>query len=106
MGSKRFCSKCKSSILFWLFRCKRYSKDRKICLESGRFARSSCPNALLVNLRISDLPTGYCNIKHPKGSPGEVVWSPIPGTTYRNPQPGGETISGYPKKEKQDGDKS
>jgi len=70
---KKVCRKCKSNHLFWLFRCKRYTKERKICLDSGRFARSSCPNALLVRIRISDLPTGYCNIKH--GPPAQLVFA-------------------------------
>jgi hypothetical protein len=73
---KRICRKCNSNFLLWLFGCKQYTKERKVCLESGRFARSTCPNVMLVSLRISQLPSGYCNMKH-----GMV----------RNEEPAGET---------------
>jgi hypothetical protein len=61
---KKVCRKCDSNFLSWLFGCKRFSKVRKICIDSGRLARSSCPKVQLRLVRYNELPSGYCNIKH------------------------------------------
>jgi hypothetical protein len=65
MKIKDGCRKCgDNGFIFWLLNCKRYSKVRKICIDSGRLARSACPRVQLRLVHYHELPSGYCNMKH------------------------------------------
>jgi len=52
------------SFIFRLFRCRQYNRADRICVESGRRARGTCPMTVMVESKCSSKRPGYCNKKH------------------------------------------
>lgn len=63
---KWVCQRCLFSFIYRLFKCKQYNRLYRMCSESRRRARGTCPHTFMVEFRCVDKKVGYCNLRHVK----------------------------------------
>ena len=58
------CCRCTLSFLYRLFKCRQFNRLYRMCNDSNRRARGTCPDVYMIEVPCSVRSVGYCNLKH------------------------------------------